>query len=77
MTDKKRIISGEDINVADITYFHQYYDASFTSSENNSLMNASQISTASSDFHSQTRTNINITHNIGGIVSTYLNLYTF
>lgn len=56
MAEKTRSLSGGDV---------EDHDFAGTSSDANSIMNLSQISSYSTD--SQTKTNLNITHNIGGV----------
>lgn len=56
MAEKTRSLSGGDV---------EDHDFAGASSDTNSIMNLSQISSYSTD--SQTKTNLNITHNIGGV----------
>ncbi len=61
MAEKTRSLSGGDVDD---------HDFAGTTSDTNSIMNVSQISSYSTD--SQTKTNLNITHNVGGVSEIFL-----
>lgn len=62
MAEKTRSLSGGDVD-----------DHDFAGTSTNSIMNVSQISSYSTD--SQTKTSLNITHNIGGVSKIYAGNY--